>query len=378
MTSVARIRDVERQRSARRGGGRDLAGRVGRGDGEGVGCGGVGLGYAAVRTRPAAAAAARPARVRCGVMMLLAGGGSGRRGGAREAPVERGVRDIGGDRSTRRRRRGGGADGPDGAAGAEDEDRADDADVEHPGDDLQPRHPRGEADRRLEDRGEGAPGGIAALTSNAQPNGSRRPDRDRTGRRGRWARTRRRARGERRPPAGRGCRRPARRRPRRSGRRRSTLKKRRRSRRSIPRASSQPQPAAVRMPSSAPASAAGASPNDCTIDHSSSVVSMPSRATETKPSTISPHTAPRASARSMPASSVRLRVRPAFCIQKIIQVTIATAMSESVPPMSSCASNVRLYAPKVSTAPMASASAIASPTPAQRRGSTSWRPRRVT
>ena len=71
------------------------------------------------------------------------------------------------------------------------------------------------------------------------------------------------------------------------------------------------------------------------------------------------------------------RVRAVFCIQKIIQVTIATAMSERVPPMISCASKVSEYAPKVSTAPIARASATASPTPAHSRGRMSRRPMRV-
>ena len=45
-------------------------------------------------------------------------------------------------------------------------------------------------------------------------------------------------------------------------------------------------------------------------------------------------------------------VRAVFCIQKIIHVTIATVMSERMPPSSSCASNVSVYAPKVRMAPM--------------------------
>ena len=81
-----------------------------------------------------------------------------------------------------------------------------------------------------------------------------------------------------------------------------------------------------------------------------------SRATETKPMATSAQSPPCASARSIPPSRLAFRVRAVFCIQKIIHVTIATAMSERVPPMISCASKVSEYAPKVSTAPIASAS----------------------
>ena len=49
-----------------------------------------------------------------------------------------------------------------------------------------------------------------------------------------------------------------------------------------------------------------------------------------------------ASARSIPPSSVAFSVRAVFCIQKIIHVTMATVTSERMPPMSSCASKVRL------------------------------------
>ena len=108
----------------------------------------------------------------------------------------------------------------------------------------------------------------------------------------------------------------------------------------MPRASSQPSTTAAASPSSAPSSAEGASPNDCTIDHSSSVVSMPSRATEMNPIATMAQAPPVDRARSIPPSSERLRVRAVFCIQKIIQVTIATVRRDSRPPMSSCASKV--------------------------------------
>ena len=69
---------------------------------------------------------------------------------------------------------------------------------------------------------------------------------------------------------------------------------------------------------------------------------MPSRATEMKPMTTTAQSPPEASARSTPASSDDFSVRAVFCIQKIIQVTIATVMSDRMPPMSSCAWNVRV------------------------------------
>src|SRR3546814_5857817 len=86
----------------------------------------------------------------------------------------------------------------------------------------------------------------------------------------------------------------------------------------------------------------------------SRVVSMPSRATETNPSAMSAHTLPACSARSMPPSRLERSVRPARCIQKIIHVTMPTATSDSPPPISSWASKVSEYVPKVSTAPMRS------------------------
>ncbi len=67
---------------------------------------------------------------------------------------------------------------------------------------------------------------------------------------------------------------------------------------------------------------------------------MPSRATDTKPIATSAQRPPTVSARSRPPSSVAFMVRPARCIQKIIHVTIATASSESPPPISSCALKV--------------------------------------
>lgn len=82
------------------------------------------------------------------------------------------------------------------------------------------------------------------------------------------------------------------------------------------------------------------------------------------------------SARSIPPSRVAFIVRPARCIQKIIQVTMPTASSDSEPPISSWAVKVSSYAPKVSTAPIPRARAIASPTPAQSFGSASCRPSR--
>jgi len=98
---------------------------------------------------------------------------------------------------------------------------------------------------------------------------------------------------------------------------------------------------AAARPSSAPRRADGVSPKDCTIDQSRSVVSMPSRATEMNPMRTIPQRPPVASARSTPPSRVFFIVRAVFCIQKIIQVTMPTVTSESRPPISSCASNVR-------------------------------------
>ena len=57
--------------------------------------------------------------------------------------------------------------------------------------------------------------------------------------------------------------------------------------------------------------------------------------------------------------------RAALAIQKIIQVTNATATMERRPPISSWASNVSPLGPKVSAAPKASEMATAIPTPSQ-------------
>ena len=70
----------------------------------------------------------------------------------------------------------------------------------------------------------------------------------------------------------------------------------------------------------------------------------------------------------MPRSSP-LMLRAARAIQKIIQVTNPTAMIDSEPPISSCASNVSPRGPKVSAAPNARLTATAIATPAQIRGS---------
>ena len=67
---------------------------------------------------------------------------------------------------------------------------------------------------------------------------------------------------------------------------------------------------------------------------------MPSRATEMNPIMTTAHSPLDASARSTPVSSVDFMVRAVFCIQKIIQVTMATVTSERMPPRSSCASKV--------------------------------------
>ena len=64
--------------------------------------------------------------------------------------------------------------------------------------------------------------------------------------------------------------------------------------------------------------------------------------------------------------------RAALAIQKIIQVTKPTAMIDSRPPISSWASNVRPFGPKVSAKPKPSEMPTAIPTPIQILGS-SWR-----
>ena len=89
-----------------------------------------------------------------------------------------------------------------------------------------------------------------------------------------------------------------------------------------------------------PSSTTGAAEKSCTIAHRMSVVSMPSRATDTKPMITIPQSDPVANARSISPSRVRLSVRPARCIQKIIHVTRATASRDIVPPMISVAWNV--------------------------------------
>jgi hypothetical protein len=61
-------------------------------------------------------------------------------------------------------------------------------------------------------------------------------------------------------------------------------------------------------------------------------------------------------------------VRAALTIQKIIQVTKPTAMIDNNPPISSCASKLRPFGPKVSAAPRAKDAAVAIPTPCQIRG----------
>jgi hypothetical protein len=65
-------------------------------------------------------------------------------------------------------------------------------------------------------------------------------------------------------------------------------------------------------------------------------VSMPSRATETKPTAATPHPLP-SRARSIWERSSPPMPRDIFSIQKTIQVTMATATSERRPPMASCA-----------------------------------------
>ncbi len=61
--------------------------------------------------------------------------------------------------------------------------------------------------------------------------------------------------------------------------------------------------------------------------------------------------------------------RAARAIQKIIQVTKATATSDRVPPMASWASKVWPRGPQVRIAPNARLTATAAATPAQMRGS---------
>ncbi len=65
-----------------------------------------------------------------------------------------------------------------------------------------------------------------------------------------------------------------------------------------------------------------------------------------------------AAVRSSPASPLAVRA-----IQKIIHVTKPTAMIESVPPMNSWASNVRVEGPKVSRAPKPSETTMAAAIP---------------
>ena len=205
-------------------------------------------------------------------------------------------------------------------ARAADEDRPDDGEVGGPGDDLEPGHLGREADGALEQRGERAVGreDVADLECPAereagQADGDLRrwPDRS--------ARPRCTARAGRRPPGGRGCRRPGRRRRRRSG---TTLVTVKNDAQVDPDhaavdevAQRRPRPAG---PATAPMSASGPPPNERTIDHRNSAVSMPSRATEMNPIATTPHRPPVASARAMPCSSSPFRPRAARCIQKTI------------------------------------------------------------
>lgn len=60
--------------------------------------------------------------------------------------------------------------------------------------------------------------------------------------------------------------------------------------------------------------------------------------------------------------------RAALAIQKIIQVTKPTAMTDNEPPIASWASKVRPCGPQVSKAPKPSETTTATATPAQMRG----------
>ena len=98
-----------------------------------------------------------------------------------------------------------------------------------------------------------------------------------------------------------------------------------------------------------------------------SAVSRPSRPTARTATTTSDQR-PAAASSTRPRSSLPMP-REARAIQKIIQVTNPTAMIESVPPISSCASNVSPRGPNVSAAPNARLTSTARATPAQMRGS---------
>ena len=58
--------------------------------------------------------------------------------------------------------------------------------------------------------------------------------------------------------------------------------------------------------------------------------------------------------------------RAVRAIQKIIQVTRATARIDSVPPIASCASKLRPLGPNVSSAPNPTETAAAAATPAHK------------
>ncbi|VTR78792.1 hypothetical protein CHMI_03577 [Cellulomonas hominis] len=69
--------------------------------------------------------------------------------------------------------------------------------------------------------------------------------------------------------------------------------------------------------------------------------------------------------------------RAVRAIHRIIQVSRPAATSDSVPPMASCASNVRPFGPNVRTAPVTSAMPIAVATPAHSAGTRSRRAERT-
>ena len=130
---------------------------------------------------------------------------------------------------------------------------------------------------------------------------------------------------------------------------------------------------AVRMPSTAPSVPITGSLPPATFAQTKSAVSMPSRPTDSAPSTTIAIQERSIAASTWPRSSFD-RPAPWVPIQKIIQVTMATATSESTPPSTSCAWNVSAYGPQVRSAPTPSETATAMPMPTQSRPSRSRRP----
>ena len=129
------------------------------------------------------------------------------------------------------------------------------------------------------------------------------------------------------------------------------------------------------MPSSAPTNGVVVEPSALVAAwvaaHRKSAVSRPSRPTASMATTARLARPASAALSTLPRSSPD-SPRAWRAIQNTIQVTKQTATMDRMPPIASCASNVKRRGPNVSSAPNASDTAMATAIPAQSRGS-SWR-----